>query len=286
VISKTLSGYDAQSRGKPLLPILKPRNRSTWNARVARAQQRAEERSAASEVLTFYVRVLEFQRALYEGCQKSRKLAEKRSGKLRENLDWGLAVTALPDLVVLVQRHGPSTLADQSDQLTSVAGLKLASGWLNSDAQTYGPASFFSRVVLEPQAEYLAETETWLSGKVAGNRCPNCESLPQLAVIRPEGDGGKRMLLCSLCHSEWEFRRILCSSCGEENHEKLPRYIADGVPAVRVEACDSCGKYLKSVDLTLDGLAVPEVDEVATAALDVWATEHGYSKIQSNIMGF
>lgn len=107
-----------------------------------------------------------------------------------------------------------------------------------------------------------------------------------MAVLRPEGDGGKRMLLCSLCHSEWEFRRVLCPSCGEENHEKLPRYTASGIPAVRVEACDSCGKYLKSVDLTLDGLAVPEADEVATAPLDLWADQHGYRKVQPNIMGF
>ena len=107
-----------------------------------------------------------------------------------------------------------------------------------------------------------------------------------MAVIRQEGDGGKRMLLCSLCHTEWEFRRILCPSCGEENHEKLPRYTAEGIPAVRVEACDTCKVYLKSVDLTVDGFAVPLVDEVATAPLDLWASDHGYHKLLPNVMGF
>jgi formate dehydrogenase maturation protein FdhE len=28
------------------------------------------------------------------------------------------------------------------------------------------------------------------------------------------------------------------------------------------------------------------VDEIATAPLDLWAVEHGYRKIQPNLMGF
>ena len=55
---------------------------------------------------------------------------------------------------------------------------------------------------------------------------------------------------------------------------------------IRVEACDTCQFYLKSVDLTVDGLAVPLVDEVATVTLDLWATEHGYKKVAPNLMGF
>ena len=54
---------------------------------------------------------------------------------------------------------------------------------------------------------------------------------------------------------------------------------------VRVEACDTCRTFLKSVDLTKNGLAVPEVDEVATLALDFWAAEHGYAKLQLNLLG-
>ena len=52
-------------------------------------------------------------------------------------------------------------------------------------------------------------------------------------------------------------------------------------PHVCVEACDSCGRYIKAVDLTVDGRAVPLVDEIATLPLNIWAEEHGYSKIRS-----
>jgi formate dehydrogenase maturation protein FdhE len=37
-----------------------------------------------------------------------------------------------------------------------------------------------------------------------------------------------------------------------------------------VDACDSCRRYLKNVDLVRLGLAVPLVDEIAAAALDAW----------------
>ena len=43
--------------------------------------------------------------------------------------------------------------------------------------------------------------------------------------------------------------------------------------------------YIKGIDLTLFGLASPLVDEVAAAALDVWAKERGYTKIEMNMVG-
>jgi formate dehydrogenase maturation protein FdhE len=52
-----------------------------------------------------------------------------------------------------------------------------------------------------------------------------------------------------------------------------------------VEACDSCHSYLKTVDLTKDGHAVPVVDELATIPLDLWAADHGYQKLRTNLLG-
>jgi FdhE protein len=158
--------------------------------------------------------------------------------------------------------------------------------WLAKTGSPDDGSSFFAVVILQPQAERLAQTGSFRREGVAGNQCPHCQSNPQLAVIRPEGDGGKRLLLCSFCQSEWEFRRILCPSCGEEHNDNLPRYSAEGIAAVRVEACDVCKHYLKSIDMTIDGLAVPVVDEIATAPMDLWAADQGYRKIQLNLMGF
>lgn len=188
-----------------------------------------------------------------------------------------------------MRAHGPAKLAEDAGRLLNSPSAEVH-GFLERFMETtdhpQDGSSFFARTLLQPQAECLAQAELVPEHRSVGNQCPQCGSRPQLAVIRPEGDGGKRMLLCSFCQSEWEYRRILCPSCGEENHEKLPRYSAEGISAVRVEACDACKCYLKAVDMTLDGLAIPVVDEIATAPLDLWAVEHDYRKIQHNLMGF
>jgi formate dehydrogenase maturation protein FdhE len=54
---------------------------------------------------------------------------------------------------------------------------------------------------------------------------------------------------------------------------------------VRVEACETCHYYIKTVDLTKNGLAVPVVDELATIPLSLWAQEHQYVKLQANLLG-
>jgi formate dehydrogenase maturation protein FdhE len=54
---------------------------------------------------------------------------------------------------------------------------------------------------------------------------------------------------------------------------------------VRVEVCESCHKYIKGIDLTAYGLAVPVVDEIAALPLDIWAAEQGYKKIEMNLIG-
>ena len=46
-----------------------------------------------------------------------------------------------------------------------------------------------------------------------------------------------------------------------------------------------CGRYIKTIDLTKNGNAVPVVDELATLPLNLWAVEHGYKKLQPNLLG-
>jgi FdhE protein len=107
-----------------------------------------------------------------------------------------------------------------------------------------------------------------------------------MAVLKPEGEGASRSLLCSFCLCEWPFRRVICPWCGEEDKERLPRYSSAEWNYVHVEACETCKHYLKAVDLSVNGLAIPLVDEAALAVLDVWATERGYVKIIPNLIGF
>ena len=115
--------------------------------------------------------------------------------------------------------------------------------------------------------------------------CPFCERKPQVGVLRAEGYGAKRSFICSLCSAEWDYRRIICPACAEDRFDQLPVYTAGQFEHVRVEACDSCKTYIKTVDLTKDALAIPVVDELATTPLDLWAHERGYKKLESNLLG-
>ncbi len=115
--------------------------------------------------------------------------------------------------------------------------------------------------------------------------CPWCNRKPALGVLRQQGDGGQRNLICGFCLAEWPFRRVVCAGCGEEHPTKLPVYTAAEMPHIRVECCDSCHGYIKSVDLTKNGLADPLVDELASIPLNLWAQEHGYAKFHLNLLG-
>jgi formate dehydrogenase maturation protein FdhE len=121
--------------------------------------------------------------------------------------------------------------------------------------------------------------------RVEATTRPCTEHAPLCSVLRPEGEGGKRFLLCAVCSAEWEFNRVRCPACGNEDKDTLPVYTADEFPHIRIEACDKCRIYLKSIDLTKNGLAVPEVDEIASVSLDLWAADQGYTKLRPNLLG-
>jgi FdhE protein len=140
-------------------------------------------------------------------------------------------------------------------------------------------------IFLQPYAEYLADHRETAILEGTPSRCPLCGGKPLVGVLRPEGDGAKKSLVCMLCAHEWGFRRIYCPACGEEREPQMAYYSAPEFAHVRVDVCDTCHTYLKSVDLTKTGLAIPIVDEVATLPLDLWAREHGYEKLQINLLG-
>jgi FdhE protein len=260
--------------------------RSEWDRRIRRAADLAERHSHAAEILTFYRQILEFQSTIYREISAQSAAVDATLG-LRQQIDTHLCGQYWAALLKLVQHSGTNKLKQDAEALEHVTPEQwheMLGAFLVS-AQPE-PNSFFARVLIQPYAESLAAAYPPHPPGSAGSVCPICEGRPQAAVLRPEGDGGKRFLLCSVCLTEWEFRRVLCPICGDENHEKLPRYSADDMNGIRVEACDTCHFYLKSIDMTVDGRAVPLVDEVAAVALDLWATEHGYKKIEPNLMGF
>ena len=188
-------------------------------------------------------------------------------------------------------------LSLQQEALTTPGGEPFA-GRLEAVVRRHGPAELaqreepfleFCRRVTE-QVQGMADLRSTGEPSAPGDRsaeCPACSGAPQVSVLREDKNAEtvRRSLVCARCFLEWPFARVLCPSCGEEKPEKLPRYTAQEIPWMRVEACDTCRKFIKSVDLTLNWEADPVVDELASTPLDMIARDHGYVKITPNLAG-
>jgi len=158
-------------------------------------------------------------------------------------------------------------------------------GGVDDTAQAQSSDRVLAWMFLQPYAEYLADHREIAVVNGTPSTCPLCGGKPAVGVLRSEGDGAKKSLICMLCAHEWAFRRIYCPACGEEREPQMAYYSAPEIAHVRVDVCDTCHTYLKSIDLTKTGLAVAVVDELATIPLDLWAREHGYEKLQINLLG-
>jgi len=255
-----------------------------WDARIARAQELASQQPAAAPLLLFYARVAEFQKKVC--AEISPRVAADPEQSLRSQLRPELILPFFPALLELVEQYGPGRLEEAARELAATGEGKCREVLMDHIAgrPTDPCLDFFARAAAQPYAEHLAARMA--SGPLPASQvCPLCNGKPQLGVLRPEGEGTKRSLLCSFCLLEWEFRRLLCPACGEENESKLPFYRAEELPHLRVESCETCRHYLKSVDLAQNGLAVPLVDEIAASALDLWAHDRGLTKIAVNLLG-
>jgi len=257
---------------------------AAWERRIRRAEQLAADHGAAASLLTFYARVLRRQRALYDdlaGAVLSGSIARDAEGISR-------AALALVDDVAA---HGPPPLADDARGLIAGGASQIVER-LIAYSRAPSDRDFFAKAILQPYGERLVDAAIVRSDRIGTpveNRCPACGGAPQLSFLEPTtaipGDGGGRSRLCAGCLTAWPFRRVRCPACGEEDERKLAYYDAPDLEHLRVDACETCHRYVKTVDLTRLGFAVPLVDEVAGASLDLWAREHGYEKIELNLVG-
>lgn len=234
----------------------------------------------------FYAQLLRAQKEIYESFRSRKNWLP--SGELESDLP--VVQSSMAKILETVALHGPASLASEAQGLlvaeSDITANKLFDYWRSpSDTQ------FFAKSILQPYAHWLAETRIPPVGRelAGGERsCPFCGGQPQLSFLQAKessAESGNRDLLCSTCLCSWEFRRVICANCGEERPAKLGYFHSPEFDHVRIEACDSCKHYIKGIDLTRLGLAMPLVDEIYAAPLDLWAREHGYTKIELNLVG-
>lgn len=260
--------------------------RESWEARIRRAEQLAAKSDAAVELLTFYASLLTAQREVYDSFRRRQEWLP--SGALEEDLP--VVREATPALLQTVERRGPPALAAEARSLLG-AGEREIDELLLVQWRAPSDVRFFAKALLQPYALWLAESGARPRDRdleYGEGRCPFCAGRPQVSLLQtvePGADGGGRSLTCATCLTVWPFRRVVCANCGEERPSQLGYFQSPACDHVRIEACDTCRHYIKGVDLTRLGLAVPLVDEVSAAALDVWAGERGYTKIELNLVG-
>jgi FdhE protein len=270
-----------------------PSGKVNYQARIQRAQLLAHRYEASRQVLEFYGHIARFQKDFFEHLPNllKKKAAASPSVSLRGDVPLSLLLASFAKFLSMVESVAPAPLSAHAKKLRQQPErhpAELGEFWkdgLQKPDCTEPLTGFFLRAFLQPYAEFLVAAQLPPVLPMTVCRCPRCNSLPLLGVLRPEGDGGKRFLQCSFCSQEWEFRRILCAHCGEEQEQKLPVYVAEQFPHVRVECCDTCKHFVRTIDLTKDGHAVPLVDDLAVIPLSLWAQENGYTRMQGNLLG-
>ena len=257
-----------------------------WDKQIERADHLAAQKTGAHELLTFYAQLLAAQKEIYD-------FLRARKGWLPSGeLDRDLPVIrlALPKLFLRVESYGPETLAAEAREL-SAAGNEIIDELLLRHWRTPSDIQFFAKAFLQPYGRWLAESGARPMDKEFASDeryCPFCGGNPQVSALQNKetsAESGNRDLICATCLSSWEFRRVVCANCGEERPTKLGYFHSPEFDHVRIEACDTCKHYIKGVDLTRLGFAAPLVDEVYASPLDLWAREHGYTKIELNLVG-
>jgi FdhE protein len=242
----------------------------SWDTCIDRCNHLAQQSSSTRELLTFYAALLPTQKQIYDSLPAAPELSELRK--------------QLPALIQVVKSTGPAPLAEQANELIA-ASAETLDQLLFDYWHTRSDKQFFAKALIQPYAQRLAKSRVLDRHE---NQCPFCLGKPQVSFLKTleaGAESGNRNLLCATCLSSWEFRRVVCATCGEENPARLSYFQTNEYEHVRIEACDSCKHYIKGVDLTRLGFAEPLVDDVATAALDLWAVEKGYTKIELNLVG-
>ena len=256
---------------------------SPWAERSKRARQLLETRPYAAELLRLYA-------ALTKPWAEAWEAATTDHPELA-GLPAYAARKVLPGVLEATLEAGPARLrAGLVEGFHAADFEQLADRWLRGE-----PVSEFerylARAALAPLLEALPEVACELGGgrEPDSCRCPACGGLPQLAYFGVSGDAlvtAPRYLLCSRCSLSWAFPRMVCAACGSAKTSSLPIFADEELlVGLRIDACESCRRYLVTVELPKDPAAVPVVDELTALPLDLYAQERGFNKVTANLMG-
>jgi len=259
-----------------------PQRLAVWTERRRRARELIDRHPFAADQLRLYLALLDVQEPAFHEAHGDPPPAAGIPGYVADRV--------LPRVVEVTAAHGPTTLARAVlDPGRRDGGAARIAAWLRDEAQD--PVSrYLARAAAGPVLEALGRAAGLQpADRADGRRCPTCGGRPQLGYFADAGEAlvtAPRQLVCARCQHPWTFARMICAGCGEQSGSKLAIYAeTERFPHLRVDACESCGGYLLTVDVRADPGAVPIVDELAALPLDLYAREQGKRKLVPNLMG-
>jgi FdhE protein len=150
---------------------------------------------------------------------------------------------------------------------------------------------FLARESIKPIFEAYAnelknyvDQERWWKGY-----CPICGSEPYIAELKNEGGAeGARFLVCSSCSYEWRYKRLQCPFCEHEASQGAKYFYTEKEGKVyRVDVCEKCKRYIKTIDTNeLGEDVIPLLEDIGTLHLDILAQKEGYTKESRLALGF
>lgn len=279
----------------------------TWADRRRRVQELRVRQGFARQLLDFYGALLPVQERAFDEARSASPPASSLASYVAE--------VVVPSVLDVSVSTGPERMRSELiDRLETEDARDIVARWIRGEEQPIVDR-FLARASAGPVLEALDATiRSACGGPRDARHCPQCGGLPQLSYFAPALEDmatGPRYLLCARCGASWGYARMTCAGCGEDSSAKLTIFSELGTtsgergsivrglphenapvqhpavfPHMRVEACDSCRRYLLTIDLAADPRAVPLVDELAAIPLDLYARDRGFTKITTNLMGF
>ncbi len=256
-----------------------------FEKRAERAERLARENAAALEPLRFAAALFRVQGRLATSLS-ARHAEAPLSGRLESD---AVRLADLAEKVLsFAESDGPPELAEAAstrrgdDAETARSRLRL---YWAGERESAG--DYLSRALLRPYVETLFRVGVTPERPHRDGHCPFCGGRPIVSFRRsdPETHGAARFLSCGLCSTDWPHLRIRCPSCGESDPARLPFFASEQHAGVRIEACETCRRYVKSVDLTVDARPIPEVDDLVSIAMDLWALGEGFERVEPGWAG-
>ena len=158
----------------------------------------------------------------YSGCEELKRLVDlndKRKFSLKR----------LTENILLRDEAGWQTLSTELNLSTTIL-MKIG--------------EYISTPYLELCSEYFAKKinkSTWEQPF-----CPICGGQPSMALVGEKKD--HRILWCRLCDTEWKYKENVCPFCNCDDLKKVKHIFPPGKSSHRIDACDNCKRYLKTID--------------------------------------